>query len=208
MPTQPSDPTYEWLKNAKATSRMSFAELARQTGVTRQAVGKWFDPDPKKRTAPAAEHLRRVEEVTHVPWGTTGTLEVREGPSPYTHSKGTLFIRDVMRLVRALRPDLVANFDRPVEIPGARLARLDYVSNQLALEVSLGASRSTALPMAWHLALLARVDQGTSASRRVVFAAPTDQTILPGELRLMGVEAVQIDTPEDVVGLILEAESR
>ena len=192
---------HEWIKNAMRASRMSASELARQTGVTRQAVSRWLHPDPKKRTVPEPHHLRAIAEATGVPWGEEGDGGDLEPPSAHEHSRKTVLMRAVLRIVRAKRPDLVENFARAVDIPGARLTKYDYVSNRLALCVTVGAPHG----VAWHMALLARADQAMRNDREVVLCMVGDTYVHPSELRLMGVQPVPVNSAEEVADIIMSA---
>ena len=195
---------HEWIKDALRQSRMSASELARQTGVTRQAVSRWLHPDPRKRTTPEDQHLVAIAEATGVPLGEKGNGDDRDPISPHEHGRKALFMRDVRRLVRKENPDLLRNFDRPVEIPGARLSKFDYVSNRLAMCVTVGAPRG----VAWRLALLARADLAMRNEREVVLCVMGKSYVHPGELRLLDVEPVPVNSPEDVARVILAAETR
>jgi len=191
--------TRDWIKNALRHSRMSAAELARQTGVTRQAVSRWLHPDPAKRTEPEAVHLRAIANATGIEYGEEVEGRLLDPPSQYDHSQKALLMREVMRIVRGRRPDLMQNFARPIDIPGARLARFDYVSAALALNVVVGAPRGAA----WHLALLARVDQQMRNPRQSVLCHLGKTYVQPGELRLLGVEPAPVNSPDDVAAIIL-----
>jgi transcriptional regulator with XRE-family HTH domain len=196
--------TQEWIKKAMRASRMSAAELARQTGVTRQAVSRWLHPDASRRTIPDEAHLRRIAEVTGVGYLEENNGEELEPPSAFAHSTKAVLLRDVMRIVRKGRPDLIENFSRAVEIPGARTAKVDYVSTHLVLNVIVGRP-SGAL---WHLALLARTDQALRTRREAVLCHVGELVVPAGELRLLGLEPVPVSTADDVARLILESEKR
>lgn len=191
---------HEWIKSAMRQSRMSASELARQTGVTRQAVSRWLHPDPEKRATPEPQHLRAIAEATGVSYGEEGNGEF-DPPSAHEHSRKAVLLRDVMRIVRKKRPDLIENFERPVAIPGARLTKFDYVSSNLALCVTVGAPRG----VAWHLALLAHADRAMRIKREVVLCTLGQSFVHPGELTLMGVQPVPVNCAEDIVKIILES---
>jgi len=199
------DSTQEWIKKALRASRMSAAELARQTGVSRQAVSRWLHPDPVKRTTPEERHIHAIAEATGVEYGdalkNSGPVDP---PSAHAHSRKTLLMRDAMRIVRKQHPELMENFDRVVEIPGARLTKFDYASGKLVMCATVGAPRGTV----WHLALLARADQQLRNDREVVLCHAGGTPVPPGELRLMGVTPVPVSSAADVAFLIVEAERR
>jgi len=198
--------THDWIKKAMRMSRMSAAELARQTGVTRQAVSRWLHPDASRRSIPDEFHLRRIAEVTGMPptGCGEGNGEDLDPPSAVAHSTKAVLLRDAMRIVRKGRPDLIENFSRAVEIPGARTAKVDYVSTHLALNLVVGRP-SGAL---WHLALLARADQALRSRREAVLCHVGELVVPAGELRLLGLEPVPVSTADDIARLILESEKR
>ncbi len=196
--------TQEWIKQAMRASRMSAAELARQTGVTRQAVSRWLHPDPGKRTLPEEHHLRRIAEATGVAQGERHNGRELSPPSAHEHSRKSVLLRDAMRIVRKERPALMGNFDCAIEIPGARLARVDYVSLHLVANLVVGAPRGAL----WHLALLSRANEVMRVRREVVLFHLGELVVPAGELRLLGIEPVPVSTAEDIARLILESESR
>ena len=194
--------THEWIKQALRQSRMSASELARQTGVTRQAVSKWLHPDPKKRAEPELMHLRAIANATGVEYGEAG--EDEDVLSRHDHGQKALLMREVMRIVRKHRPDLMPNFKCPVEIPGVRLVRMDYCSRTLALGIVVGAPRA----VAWHLALLARLDRQLRNPRQAVLCHFGQTYVQPGELRLLGVEPVPVNSADDIAKVVLDSEPR